>query len=889
MSSPPTPYTRNFDFNSFQTANPASPLPGLQVDGELNEIKATTDQIISRLSEVQRDDGAVANDTIGFDQLKQEVIDHINTFGAGANVDAANAAASAAEAAASALAADNSADEALAHKNQAQSAQAAAEAARDLAATYRADAQTAAASATADASTANTHKNTAQAAAITAGNHANDASIYATNAAASANAAGTHSASAGASAAAAGSSATAAAASAAAAAASETAAAASAASVAGDAAAAAAAAATATAKAAEASDTAAYVDGRADDAFTYANAAEASKNAAAASAATAATDAASADADAATASAAASGAQARWDDFRGRYFGALASAPGVDPVHGGAIDAGDFFYNTTAGQWQVWTGSSWATMGSVTTGVSSFNSRTGAVAPTAGDYTATQITNTPAGSIAATNVQGAINELDGDITALASIVAGKANASHTHAIADVTGLQTALDGKQPLDTQLTALAALSPAADQVPYFTSASAAALMTVTSTARSLLDDTSVANMRTTLGLGTAATQASTAFQAADATLTALAGLTTVADRMIYATGADTFALTTLTAFARSILDDADAAAVRTTLGLGSAATQESSAFAAASHSHVIADVTGLQTALDGKAAASHSHAISDVTGLQTALDNKLDDSEVGTGPNQLVRLDGSSRLPAIDGSQLTGISSGSGRLIGFQVFTAGGTYNKNTSANYIIVEVLGGGGGAGNGKGGASVHGSGQPGGGGGYALKKINNVDVGATETVTVGAGGNGAAGGNGTAAADGSDGGTTSFGAHVSATGGKGGRGTSAGVVTSDSVTEGGDGVGGDINIRGQAPTCHQLYAASARMAAPGGNGGGRIGGAGARAVALSASPSTHVSGNNAAANTGGGGSPGVTSYNSATYTAAGGNGGSGLVIVWEYA
>jgi hypothetical protein len=45
-------------------------------------------------------------------------------------------------------------------------------------------------------------------------------------------------------------------------------------------------------------------------------------------------------------------------------------------------------------------------------GVSSVFSRTGAVVATSGDYTATQITNTPAGNIAATNVQTALNELD---------------------------------------------------------------------------------------------------------------------------------------------------------------------------------------------------------------------------------------------------------------------------------------------------------------------------------------------------------------------------------------------------------------------------------------------------------------------------------------------
>ena len=40
---------------------------------------------------------------------------------------------------------------------------------------------------------------------------------------------------------------------------------------------------------------------------------------------------------------------------------------------------------------------------------------------------------------------------------------------------------------------------------------------------------------------------------------------------------------------------------------------------------HSHPTSEVTGLDTALAGKAATSHSHVIADTTGLQAALDGK------------------------------------------------------------------------------------------------------------------------------------------------------------------------------------------------------------------------------------------------------------------------
>lgn len=46
----------------------------------------------------------------------------------------------------------------------------------------------------------------------------------------------------------------------------------------------------------------------------------------------------------------------------------------------------------------------------------------------------------------------------------------------------------------------------------------------------------------------------------------------------------------------------------------------------FAAAQHTQAIGTINGLQDALDGKAAAAHAHAIADVTGLQAALDGKI-----------------------------------------------------------------------------------------------------------------------------------------------------------------------------------------------------------------------------------------------------------------------
>jgi len=66
---------------------------------------------------------------------------------------------------------------------------------------------------------------------------------------------------------------------------------------------------------------------------------------------------------------------------------------------------------------------------------------------------ASSVSFTPTGSIAATNVQAAIAELDtekADAAATTTALAGKAATSHTHTIANVTNLQTTLDAKAPI-------------------------------------------------------------------------------------------------------------------------------------------------------------------------------------------------------------------------------------------------------------------------------------------------------------------------------------------------------------------------------------------------------------------------------------------------------
>ncbi len=76
--------------------------------------------------------------------------------------------------------------------------------------------------------------------------------------------------------------------------------------------------------------------------------------------------------------------------------------------------------------------------------------------------------------------------------------------------------------------------------------------------------------------LSTGILKSTATTGVVSISAPLTSIDGLTTIANQMIYTTASNTYATTPLTAFARTLLDDSTAAAMRTTLGLGTAATK-------------------------------------------------------------------------------------------------------------------------------------------------------------------------------------------------------------------------------------------------------------------------------------------------------------------------
>ena len=125
-------------------------------------------------------------------------------------------------------------------------------------------------------------------------------------------------------------------------------------------------------------------------------------------------------------------------------------------------------------------------------------------------------------------------------------------------------------------------------------------------------LSDVTNTSTARTNLGLAIG-----TNVQAYDAELAAIAGLTSAADKGIQFTGVGTASVFDLTTAGKALIDDADATTQRTTLGLGTIATQNANSVAVTGGS-----ITGLGTPSSGSDAATKTYVDNLITGIKTRI---------------------------------------------------------------------------------------------------------------------------------------------------------------------------------------------------------------------------------------------------------------------------
>lgn len=123
---------------------------------------------------------------------------------------------------------------------------------------------------------------------------------------------------------------------------------------------------------------------------------------------------------------------------------------------------------------------------------------------------------------------------------------------------------------------------------------------------------------------------------YQTLDSELTALSGLTSAADALPYFTGSGTASVTTLSGFGRTLIDDADNTGARTTLGLGTMATQAASNVTITGGS--ITGITDLAIADGGTGAGTAGEAFTALkqaaTDTATGVVELATNAEVATG---------------------------------------------------------------------------------------------------------------------------------------------------------------------------------------------------------------------------------------------------------------
>jgi hypothetical protein len=215
-------------------------------------------------------------------------------------------------------------------------------------------------------------------------------------------------------------------------------------------------------------------------ASTSASNASTSASNASTSASNASTSASNASTSATNAANSATAAAASFDSFDDRYLGAKASAPTLDN-DGNALLTGAIYWNTTTNALFIWDGAAWNAAAFTASGsVTSFNTRTGAVTLSSADVT-TALGFTPGvgtvTSVAASVPTGLTvtgSPVTGSGTLAFSYTAGYSIPTTTkqsqwdtaygwgdHALAGYLSSATAATTYQPLDGDLTAIAALS--------------------------------------------------------------------------------------------------------------------------------------------------------------------------------------------------------------------------------------------------------------------------------------------------------------------------------------------------------------------------------------------------------------------------------------------